>query len=188
MKKNIIRKEILEERGKLDDKRHKQSSKKIIDSVLKSPYYKKSKILMVFVSTPDEIDTHRFIEQAIEDGKIVTVPITIPETKELKPSQITSLDELELGFYNILSPKEEFIRHIDPKEIDLVIVPGLGFDSSGYRVGYGGGYYDRFLSKLPNVIKLSIAFDFQILEKVPKDDFDIPVDYIFTEKRIVDCK
>lgn len=184
----MVREEIFERRKTISREEHKEFSDNIIDKVLESQAYKKAKTIMTFVSTPAEVNTHKFIEKAIKDGKVITVPITVAETKELKPSQIKSLDELEIGFYDILSPKKEFIRYVDPDQIDLVIVPGLGFEKSGYRVGYGGGYYDRFLSKLPNVIKLAIAFDLQILDEVPKEDFDIPVDYIYTEDRIIECK
>jgi len=108
----------------------------------------------------------------------------------MKPSIIKNFDELEPGYYNILTPKQEFIRYIDPSEIDLVIVPGAVFDREGYRVGYGGGYYDKFLSSKirKDISKIAIAFDLQIVDKVPREEHDISVDYIITEKEIIKCK
>lgn len=188
MEKKIIRKEILNKRKSLEENQHKIFSDNIINSILNSSHYKDAKTIMTFISFSDEVDTHDFIKKSIKIGKKIVVPITFPETKELKPSEVKDFNELELGYYDILTPKEEFIRYIDPREIDLVIVPGVAFDRSGYRVGYGGGYYDRFLSKLPNVVKIAIAFDLQIMDKVPREDFDIPVDYIFTETEIINCK
>lgn len=188
MDKNLIREEILDIRSKLGKDEHEKKSEKIVNKLMTSEFYKNASNIMVYISFKNEIDTHEFIKKAIEDGKNIFVPITIPEGKRLKPSHLKSFDELEIGFYNILTPKEEFIRYKDPKTIDLIIVPGLGFDTSGYRVGFGGGYYDRFLSSLPETPKVSIAFDFQILDKVPKESFDIPVDYIYTEKRAINCK
>ena len=105
----------------------------------------------------------------------------------MKPSQLLSFDELEPGYYGILTPKKEFIRYIDPKEIDLIIVPGAAFDRQGYRVGFGGGYYDRFLTDL-NCMKISIAFGLQIVDKVPREGHDLPVDMIITEKETINIK
>ena len=107
---------------------------------------------------------------------------------EIKPSLLKSFKELEPGFFNILTPKKEFQRFIDPQEIDLVIVPGVAFKKDGYRVGYGGGYYDRFLSKIPDVPTIAIAFSLQMVDDLPSDSFDIPVDYIYTEESIIVCK
>lgn len=188
MDKNLIREELMDIRGKLGKDEHKKKSRQVVKKLMDSNFYKDANNIMIFISFKNEIDTHEFIKKAIEDGKNIFVPITIPDGRKLKPSHLKNFNELEPGFYNILTPKEEFIRYIDPKDLDLIIVPGLGFDKSGYRVGFGGGYYDRFLSNLKNVKKISIAFDFQILDKVPKDSFDIPVDCIYTEKRKINCK
>ena len=188
MRKKILRGEILEKRKLLTEKEHNSYSNSIINSIYETDFYKNAKTIMCFISFGDEVDTHRFIKDSIARGKRIVVPITFPENRELKVSDLRSFDELEAGFYNILTPKEEYIRFIDPQEIDLVIVPGVVFDRSGYRVGYGGGYYDRFLAKLPNVAKLAIAFHLQLIDEVPKEHFDIPVDYIHTEKEVIDCR
>lgn len=188
MDKSLIRQEMLEKRSKLGRILYKEYSKTIMDSISDSIFYKNAKTIMIFVSFNYEVDTREFIKKAIAEGKDVLVPITIPETKQLIPSLLKDYNELAPGFYNILTPKDEFIRPTDPDLIDLIIVPGIAFDHQGYRVGYGGGYYDRFLSKIkPTVPKISIAFHLQLIDKVPKDHFDIPVDYIYTEKEIIEC-
>ncbi|MDR7871270.1 MAG: 5-formyltetrahydrofolate cyclo-ligase [Tissierellaceae bacterium] len=188
MRKKTIRNLILDNRSKLGKDKHKTYSKIIIDKIFNSSLYKNANTIMTFISFGDEVDTHDFIEKCINDGKRIVVPITFPKTKEIKPSEILDFNELEIGFYNILTPKDEFIRIINPEEIDLAIVPGVAFDRSGYRVGYGGGYYDRFLAKYPDIIKLAIGFELQLIDEVPKEDYDIPVDIIFTEKEIIKCK
>lgn len=188
MNKDLIRDEISNLRAKLDKNKHKEKSDTIIKKLMSSKFYRNSNTIMTYISFKDEIDTHEFIKKALIDGKTILVPITISKGKQLKPSQIKDFNELEIGFYNILTPKKEFIRYVNPKDIDLIIVPGLGFDKEGFRVGFGGGYYDRFLSHLDKVIKVSIAFDFQILDRLPREDFDIPVDYIYTEKRIIETR
>lgn len=177
---------MLEERAKLSKEEHKAYSQSIYHRLIGSKFYENSNTIMTFISFKDEVDTHRLIKNSLKIGKRVTVPITYPETKEIKPSEILSFDELEIGFYNILTPKKDYIRLIKPEEIDLILVPGLAFDRRGYRVGYGGGYYDRFLEKYPNITTIGICFDLQIIEELPKEDFDIPVDFIITEKEFID--
>ena len=188
MEKKVIREEILAKRKKLGKETRDIYSKEILEKILSSSYYKNAKTIMTFVSFSDEVNTHEFMKRAIADGKRIVVPITFPENHQLKPSQLKAFNELEPGFYNILTPKEEFIRFIDPQEIDLVITPGVAFRRDGYRVGYGGGYYDRFLSKIPNTPTIAICFDMQIVDDLPTDHYDIPVDYIYTEKNIIDTK
>jgi len=172
----------------LGEIRHRNYSEKIINHLINSPFYENSNTIMCFISFGNEVHTHEFIKNSIIQGKKLVVPITKPKTKELMPSYIKDFNELELGHYNILTPRKEFIRPIKAEKIDLIIVPGVVFDRQGYRIGYGGGYYDRFLSTLLEVDKISIAFDLQVVDKVPREDFDIAVDYIFTEKEIVQCE
>ncbi|HZJ99919.1 MAG TPA: 5-formyltetrahydrofolate cyclo-ligase [Tissierellaceae bacterium] len=188
MIKKTIRNLILENRSNLGKDIHKSYSETIVDKIFSSSFYENAKLIMTFISFGNEVDTHNFIKKSLSDGKRIAVPITFPKTREIKPSEILDFDELEVGYYNILTPKDKYIRYINPKEIDLAIVPGVAFDRDGYRVGYGGGYYDRFLSQYPDIIKLGIAFDLQIIDKIPKEDFDIAVDMIFTEKEIITCK
>lgn len=188
MDKKSLRIEILQKRAKISKIDNIKFSNMIANSIYGMTEYQNAKTIMCFISFANEIDTKELIETAIKHGKTVVIPITIPETKELKISQILDFSELEKGFYNILTPKEEFIRYIDPSTIDLILVPGVVFAKNGYRIGYGGGYYDRFLSKIDNSIpKIAIGFDLQVVDRVPTESFDIPVDLIITEKRIIDC-
>ena len=187
MEKKIIRDQILKSKEEIDKINLKSYSDSIINQLYNTNYYKKAKTIMTFISFGAEVDTHDFIKTSIRNNKRIVVPITVPATKELKLSEVLDFDELEIGFYDILTPKDKFIRYVDPSEVDLIIVPGVAFDRDGYRIGYGGGYYDRFLSKLDHITKISLAFDMQFIDKVPREDFDIPVDYIITEKEIIKC-
>jgi 5-formyltetrahydrofolate cyclo-ligase len=106
--------------------------------------------------------------------------------------EIMSLDNLVESDYGILEPsiKEP---HIDPNELDLIVVPGVAFDKQGGRVGYGAGFYDRYFNKISKdnierIIKLALAYEFQTLDKVPMNDQDIPVDCIITENEFISCK
>ena len=99
-------------------------------------------------------------------------------------SKINSLNDLVIGKFNILEPKDRFKTK---EELDLIIVPGLVFDKKGNRIGHGKGYYDSFLKKHPNATKIGLAFEDQINKKILVEDHDIPMDFIITEKRIINC-
>lgn len=183
MNKKDLRRKMLIKRSKLPLDKRNILSKTISGLLYETEYYKKAETIMAFINFGSEVNTRYMVEDSINLGKSIVIPITIPETKELKISRLLDYSELEIGFYNILTPKKEFLRFVDPSTIDLILVPGLIFAEDGYRIGYGGGYYDRFLSKIdPSVPKIGIGFDLQIQDKVPTDKYDIPVDFMLTEK------
>lgn len=187
--KKALRKAMIEERRKLSNEENIQKSMDIRNKLFNLEKYKKSNFIFTFISTDEEVDTHNIIKESINMGKRIGVPITVPKERKLLVSEVKNFEtELEMGYYDILSPKKDFIREVSPNVIDIVLVPGLIFTKDGYRVGYGGGYYDRFLSQIEDVIKIGICFDMQITEEIPTDQYDIPVDYIITEERIIDCK
>lgn len=141
---------------------------------------------MSYVNMGYEVKTIEIIESLLKDGKKVTVPMCITKTTDLVASQIFSLDELQPSIFGLLEPKKEFVRPTPPRDIEIVLVPGLAFDRIGNRLGYGKGYYDRFLKKLtPNVLKIGLGYNFQVIKRIPVDHFDIPLDIIITEKEII---
>lgn len=187
MNKKDLRQYILEKRSGLSSENIVDYSQIITKTLKDLDAYKDAKRIMTFVSMGTEVDTHPLIEQALADGKSIVIPITVDETRELLLSDLFSLSELEVADHNIEVPKKGFTRLVEPGTVDLVLVPGLAFAKNGHRVGYGGGYYDRFLAKLDkSVPKIAIGFDLQIVDEVPTNDFDIPVDSLITEKRIID--
>ncbi|GAG30094.1 unnamed protein product, partial [marine sediment metagenome] len=111
----------------------------------------------------------------------------LPECLNLAPSKILDFDtELEKGKKGILEPKKEYYRLFSPEDIDLVIIPGVAFDLSGNRIGRGFGYYDNFLRKVRSSAKIvALAFEMQMVKKIPNDKNDIPVHKIITEKRTI---
>lgn len=145
---------------------------------------------MLFISFNNEVLTKPIIDNSIKHEKQVFIPVTVPKTKEIIVSELLNFEEdLEVGTFGLLEPKKDFLRPYSPEQLDLIIVPGVAFDSRGYRIGYGAGYYDRFLAKIDNdVPKISLAFDMQIINHVPNEEYDIPVDYIITESNFIECK
>ncbi len=190
MNKIEMRKSILEKRKSMMKNKVKEKSCKIFKHLISTEYYNKAQAIMVYIDFRNEVSTEELIKHSIMENKKVIIPISIVETKELLLSQLYNYDtELTKGSYGILEPKKEFVRKVSPQIIDLVLIPGVCFDRRGYRIGYGGGYYDRFLCNLRNnVAKIALAFDLQLVEKVPYDTHDIPVDHIITENDIINCQ
>ncbi|MBU9712258.1 5-formyltetrahydrofolate cyclo-ligase [Evansella tamaricis] len=146
-----------------------------------------AKIIGITVSIGDELDTYKVIQKAWVEKKIVGVPRCLPLKKELVFYEINSFEDLEDSFYGLKEPKEKKEKVILPKNISFLLVPGVVFDQHGYRIGHGGGYYDRFLELYGSEIKAtcSLCFHFQLMDNIPKEDHDIPVEKVITDTVII---
>jgi len=187
--KKVLRKEILTERKNINTVKKEEMDNKILDRFYKSEYYRKAKKIFIYVSFDSEIDTKRIINKALMDNKKIYVPRTEFKTRLMDAVEVTSLDNLIESEYGILEPSIKD-PHINPNELDLIVVPGVAFDRQGARMGYGAGFYDRYFEKINKdnskaVIKLALAYDFQIIDKVPMNDRDIPVSCIITESTFI---
>ncbi|KGG80248.1 5-formyltetrahydrofolate cyclo-ligase [Caloranaerobacter azorensis H53214] len=187
MNKNELRKKILNKRKELSNEDVLSLSNKIIDLLINTTFYKNANYIMTYIDFRNEVKTEKLIKKSLEIGKKIIIPISLTKSRKLLLSELKDYDnELTIGTYGILEPKKEFIREVSAEILDLIIVPGVVFDKRGYRIGYGGGYYDRFLLNIDkSVPKVALAFDFQVVEKIDKEKHDIPVDYIITEKGVI---
>lgn len=145
---------------------------------------------MCFVSFGSEVFTHDLIKNWIRLGKKVSVPYIekLSNGKRLMHAvRLGDFSDLRKnGSFGILEPEFHMDNIVRPEKLDLVIVPGSAFDLNKNRMGYGGGFYDSFLpGTLPDCKKIAVCFDFQVLDSIPHEDCDIPVDLIVTEKRII---
>jgi len=183
-RKKNIRNNILEIRNALTAEQIESMSRMINEYFINSHEFKVSETLMIYLSFGSEVITDYIIENAWQCKKRIVVPSTNPKTRKLIISKIDNFNELEPGYMRIREPKKHLIKHVPKEEIDLVLVPAVAFDRRGYRLGYGGGYYDRFLSGM-TVHKIGLAFSCQIVGEVPVDWYDLPVDGIFTEKEFI---
>jgi 5-formyltetrahydrofolate cyclo-ligase len=145
---------------------------------------------MYFVSFGSEVDTRPMVEETIRRGKTALAPKAVPQSRELIPSCILDWEsDLMPGYYNIPEPRAGALRPYAPEQIDLLIVPGVAFDLKGNRLGYGGGYYDRFFSLLkPGTPLVALVFELQIVPEVPIDEWDRPVDFVITDQRMIEIK
>ncbi|MGI6567781.1 MAG: 5-formyltetrahydrofolate cyclo-ligase [Firmicutes bacterium] len=183
--KRMIREKVLAARDRLtEDERHRLSLK-IRDRFFALPQVAAAQQIALFLAFGSEVDTWLFLDQALALGKDVAAPVTLPKAKELAFYPIRSRDEARQGHWGIYEPRREG-EPIPPGRVDIVVVPGAVFDKRGCRIGYGGGYYDRFLGcKALGAWKVGICFDLQLLDEVPRAEHDVPVDVVLTETRTV---
>jgi len=186
--KDKLRKEYMTKRANLQSTIINKSSS-IITNKLDSYIHKNNfKNIMIFVSFRNEIYTHELIKKWLNDGeKNIYVPYIESNIDQMKISQIEDFDkDLEKGVYNILEPIEKVKKESNNYDLDIIVVPGLIFSKNGYRIGYGGGYYDKFLSRVSDKVKkVGIVYSDFVLDDLPVDDYDIPVDLIMTERETI---
>ena len=149
----------------------------IKDKLFNEKAFEEAKVVMFYVSLKDEVNTMSMIDEAIKIGKRVCVPVIIKEEKRLIAGEIKNrIADLERQHFGIYQPKAGHVKEVPLEDIDLIIVPGIAFDKKNVRLGRGHGYYDRFLCAVPNKTRtVGLAFDFQVVEDLPKDSHDIPV-------------
>jgi 5-formyltetrahydrofolate cyclo-ligase len=180
------RKKMKKTLSSLSKQEYEQYSYCISKSLFSTKEWQEASVVGVTVSIAPEVDTWQVIREAWNQKKIVAVPKCLPDEKRLQFHTLTSFLELETVFYGLFEPIPEQTAKMDPPDIDLLLVPGLAFMENGYRLGFGGGYYDRFL-KLYRKKTASLAFSCQIVSQLPVESHDIPVQKIITEERIIEC-
>lgn len=169
-------------RDSISEPERKRWDKIIVQHFIESEAYDKANRIFTYVSNGSEVDTLGIIEQAWIDSKEVLVPRTTKERGIMEAVQITGMEQLIPGKFAILEP-DSILPASDFEVIELVLVPGIAFDHRGYRIGYGGGYYDRLMPHLGNhVPKIGLAYSPQLSpDPIPTNSFDQPVDSIITE-------
>lgn len=182
--KKRLRQECLEKRSGLSQDEVREKSERIMARLFELDEFKKANFIMFYVDFKNEVMTQDAIAKALSMGKRVAVPKTVKD-EGLWAIEIKSLDDLSAGALGILEPTK-LENRVDPEELDLVIVPGVAFDRKGHRLGFGAGYYDRFLPKLrPGVKKIAVAFEVQLVDSVPAEEHDIRMDAILTEEQLI---
>lgn len=185
MYKNIIRKKVLDLRHNLKKEEKKRLDRIIYESVIENDLYINANKIFIYVSYNNEVDTIDIIKNSIDNNKSVYVPKINIEDKTMKSVEIHSLNELSVNKYGILEPNVVDKNNTEEK-FDIIIMPGIAFDSDGNRIGYGGGYYDKYISNLNyDVVKVALAYNFQMVNCIKAEEHDIKVNYIFTDKEMI---
>jgi len=146
--------------------------------------YKDKYDILVYYSVFPEVNTERVIEFLYSDARRVYLPKII--NNEIYPARFTGFKNLVKGKYNIMEPEEKYLDKL--VVLELLIVPGVAFDLKGNRLGRGKGYFDRFLKRNKEGLRVAFSYDFQVIENVPVDENDEKVNYIITEKRVIEVR
>ena len=187
VEKENLRRYILRLRDRQSISEVEQKSADIVEQVLLLHEYVRARGIACYVSKDSEVNTRTLIRNALDRDKRVLIPVIKPGDIDLFFSEIKDLGkELAPGTFGILEPKPEFVRPVDLDAVDLIFVPGIVWDREGYRLGWGRGYFDRVLTKLPEHVRSAgLAFNMQLINRVPRDQFDVPVDMVVTESRVI---
>lgn len=174
MDKQALRKEIREKKRAMTEEQILSKSEILGQLFAASEAYKQAKTIYGYLPYNQEVRTVAMLQKALDDGKRVAVPKCYGD--EMRFIYLDDLSRVEKGYCNIPEPMEDGPIADDPTA--LVLMPGLAFDPAGHRMGYGGGFYDKFLAREPNHPTLALCYDFQMMDKLETEAHDIPVDYV----------
>ncbi len=183
-----LRKEVLAKRDLLSREERQTKSDAISKRLLNLDTILSSSSIMLYVNFRSEVNTENLIDELIGLDRVVSVPKTYSDEYRLIAVSITDRQrQLVPGYCNIPEPAVEIItaNRVPSDQLDIVVLPGSVFDERGGRLGYGGGYYDRFLSAIPRAIRIGLAFDLQIVEEISLQPHDELLDLVITESRII---
>ncbi|TYQ12939.1 UNVERIFIED_CONTAM: 5-formyltetrahydrofolate cyclo-ligase [Acetivibrio alkalicellulosi] len=187
--KKDIRKKILSLRNDLSGEHVLKNSEVITNSLVELKEFKQSKNIMAYMNFRNEVSTFFLLKSCFEMGKKVILPAinTVSGKKKIVTYEVKDMEQqLKKGTYGILEPVNDMDFRVDIREINMIIVPGVAFDTNRNRIGYGAGYYDVFLRELKEgCYKVGIAFELQICYHIPVEKHDVPLDIIVTEKRVI---
>ncbi len=184
--KELLRMRHLQLRNGLSMREIERKSSAIMEKVVSLPSFRESKAILCYVNFGNEAITTGIIEKALQQGKTVCVPATSFKEKTIQISRINSLSDLEQKKSGLIEPKE--IVAFPLGEIDLIIVPGVAFDREGYRIGYGGGFYDKLLRKSQRkTIAIGLCFEQNLELRLPRQSHDAKMNMIITEKQAIEC-
>ena len=176
--KSELRKQVLQEMKAIPREQKQAMDQALTERLLHHPFYQEAKVIATYLSFPHEFQTQKLIEQVLKDGKKVLIPKTYPKGR--MDFVVYDPQQLVKTSFGLLEPEGE-LTVIDSCQIDLIHVPGLVFTTEGYRIGYGGGYYDRYLEHFPGHT-LSTVYPCQIQDFSP-ENHDIPVQEVLIDER-----
>ena len=182
--KKSLRKEMRSRRASMSKEERDAASHKIVSSLIENPIYKESSTIMAYASMPEEIQLNELFDDAFANKKILAVPLIVGRGT-MRPVFLPSMEHLVVGDFGILTVRQDCRTFVDFNDIDSIIVPGAAFDRQGNRLGLGGGYYDRFLKRVPQAKRIALAFDFELYDSIPAEAHDTKMDVIITESEIL---
>lgn len=182
--KSDLRKALLARRKALSAERRVQESRAIMDRLRDLPAFRAARTIVGYAPQSEEVDILPLLAELAKKGRTVALPRTVRPTLEI--FRWKDGDPLVPGPFGIREPSSGAGRLL-PSEVDLVLVPGVAFDRRGHRLGFGHGYYDRFLSAIPDAAQVGVAFTEQLVDRVPDEPHDVTVDWLVLPDETVKC-
>lgn len=188
-RKKLLRKEALRRRRSIPDGLRREKSRLIAERLLSDERLLSAGTVLGFFSMRDEVAMEKILRRLLELGKRVALPL-VTGPGRMEAVELKSFADLAPGDFNIPTVRESAREIISPEELDCVIVPAVAFSEDGYRLGMGGGFYDRYLARAGNASRLAAVFDCQIFpgEDFPREEHDQQVDAVFTENNTLEIK
>ncbi len=184
LEKQRLRQQLLAMRANLSDSERTQFSLRIHDQVMQLSAWKQARRIGCYLALPGEVDSDALIISAQAQGKIVAAPVVTRENKHMTFYTFNGLEDLTKGPFNLRQPRSEHPLTAD--NLDLLLVPALAFDVHGHRLGFGQGYYDRYLSRYTG-LRLGLAFSWQVVDHLPITAYDQPMNMVITEKDVFEA-
>ncbi len=188
MERDKIRRQVIAWRDQLGAQELAVKSEGAVENLFQLAEFTAATTVLFYASFKSEVQTMGAIARCIRQGKRVALPLTLAKEKKLRPYLIKDPDrDLKPGYCSIPEPDPDLAVRLNPQELDVVIIPGSVFDQNGGRLGYGGGYYDRFLAnQAPAAFRVALAFELQVIDAgLPLESHDQPLDCLITEKKIL---
>jgi len=185
LEKAALRKEVLSRRDAQDASEIVQKSRAVMELLMGAPEFRGADRIFIYASYKSEVVTRDIIRATLRMGKQVAASKMDAGSKTMSLFRIESFEELIPNKIGIPEPEGDSFRAVGEDWPNFVIFPGAAFDTQGNRIGYGGGYYDKFISQVADVPKVALAFELQVVGEVPREEHDIPMDVIVTEARVI---
>ena len=181
--KAALRKQYKQIRNQLTMEKVQNNSEKIAAQLFETAFWQNSTVVMLYLSFQNEVVTDMIYERGWQENKIMLIPICSAQNRIMTMSKLTSFEQLVPNRYGIRELPEPLQQIVPPETIDLCLIPGIVFDNYGNRLGFGAGYYDRYLAKIsPQVPRIALAHSCQIYDGIlPTDQYDLPMHYMLTE-------
>ncbi len=188
-RKARLRDQMKKKRDSISAASREIKSRSIASEVRKLGVYTKARTIMLYMNIGSEVATKEMIEMALKDGKKVLIPFLGKTKKNIRAAKIVSLEKgLVKGAFGIMEPEPRLCRAVPEENVDMVVVPAVAYDLSCRRIGYGGGYYDRWLKKVPEKARVGVAYDTQVVKEIPDCRGDVKLNMIVTETRVIKRK
>jgi len=179
-RKQLLRNKLREKLRRLSSAERARRSQMILEKLSSHPRFLEARSVLIYVAFQAEVETRPLLEEARRCGKRVFLPRIDSKRGLIQAIEVEGREELEPNEYGVLEPPFDSTRLEKPRNLDLIVVPGLGFDRRGGRLGRGKGYFDRFLREAKQAYKIGLAFDCQMVEKIPRASHDVKIHEVLT--------